>query len=153
MTSSSSLVISNFTFSCWIKRGYTEAEEKQIYLGALIIRISSSFGLHLQGKLSSGNKSWVISTGSAKIPYNEWTHIAVTINYYTIKAYINGDLSATYTTSSSIIRMNYEHQFFAESSNKSFIGNVSDIRLYATSLSEADIKELYNVKAKIDKNY
>lgn len=84
-----------------------------------------------------------------------------TFDKATVKIYIDGELKAT-TTTSSTNDIGYANNYLfigAEAAGNStnpetstFVGNISDVRIYATALSAAAIKDLYETSAEIDKN-
>ena len=83
---------------------------------------------------------------------NEWNHICVIRNGTTYKLYVNGvaapqnGANNSYTHNASnlyLLNRSYNNNYAANAS-------LSDFRLYATELTEAQIKELYNTSATID---
>jgi hypothetical protein len=83
---------------------------------------------------------------------NEWNHIVVIRNDTTYKAYING-IAETQSGSNNY----YSHSaaklwLLNRSTNNKYAANtsISDFRVYATELSDKDIKELYDTSAIID---
>ena len=92
---------------------------------------------------------------------NNWHMLTGTFDKATIKIYIDGELKAT-TTTSSTNDIGYANNYLfigAEAAGNStnpetsnFVGNISDVRIYATALSAAAIKDLYETSAEIDKN-
>lgn len=92
---------------------------------------------------------------------NNWHMLTGTFDKATVKIYIDGELKAT-TTTSSTNDIGYANNYLfigAEAAGNStnpetstFVGNISDVRIYATALSAAAIKDLYETSAEIDKN-
>jgi len=73
------------------------------------------------------------------------------------RTYINGNLHHTYAYTSYGIHFNTSARLFlgceantASPTTPYFNGQMSDFRIYCTSLSESDIKLLYNTRMKID---
>lgn len=91
-----------------------------------------------------------------------WHMFTCTYDGFTTKGYIDGVLkcnSSTYSTKTPIYHNQNNGIFIgAEATNSTqypaadryFNGKISDVRIYATALSDADIKELYNNAASID---
>lgn len=85
---------------------------------------------------------------------NQWNHIVCIRNGNTYQLYINGTVQ-TQNASNNF----YSHNASAlwllnRSTNNAYAANASivDFRMYATALTEAQVKELYNTSATIDKN-
>lgn len=88
-----------------------------------------------------------------------WHMLTGTCDRTNVKIYIDGVLKATTATSSTNLfkYANVKLYLSAEASgsgpaSSSMVGNISDARIYATALSEADIKELYNIPVTIANN-
>ena len=93
--------------------------------------------------------------------YSGWHHFAATYDGYKSRIYVDGILKVTSeetTTKYPIVYNTTNGIFIAAEAGGSastpidtkFNGKLSDIRIYATALSEADIKELYNTSFIID---
>lgn len=90
-----------------------------------------------------------------------WHHLVGTFDGITAKLYIDGGLeSAAVTGNTSPLPISYNgnNTIFigAEAGGNTvtpagsyFNGKISDVRIYATALSESDIKELYSVRASV----
>lgn len=90
-----------------------------------------------------------------------WHMLSATYDGFVLKTYIDGILVTTltkYTTKTPIYYNNNSAMFISGESASSltapngaiFRGNISDVRIYATALSEKDILSLYNNNAYID---
>lgn len=96
----------------------------------------------------------IVSFGT--IPENKWNHLTTVYDKGTIKTYLNGEL-VNINTSTSIETLNWNNINWccigsAHEDDFYFNGNLSDIRIYSTALSDEDIKELYNTSAIINNN-
>lgn len=81
---------------------------------------------------------------------NQWTMLTFVYDSTGTKTYINGELHHTYTNTSYGIHFNMNARLFlgceantASPSSPYFNGEESDFRIYATALTPAQIKELY----------
>lgn len=94
-------------------------------------------------------------TLSYTIPTNKWEHYVITRNSSNIKLYVNGVLKVT-TTSTAFTSIGTKGTIGASSTNtatgsgNNFAGALSDFRIYATALSDADVLDLYKNSASID---
>ena len=80
-----------------------------------------------------------------------WHHCVVTGNGSTTKLYIDGIYAGAATTYKAITGTQIYISGWDTSTSYTFSGsNLSDFRIYATVLSDADIKELYNTPLSID---
>lgn len=86
-------------------------------------------------------------------PYNgAWHHYAITGDGTTTTLYIDGEKKGTAKTYKAITGTQlYISGWDTGTSYKWTNGNISDFRIYATCLSESDIKQLYCVPASINK--
>ena len=94
------------------------------------------------------------STGYS-FPLSTWVHIVETINGSTTKTYINGALYNTYTNANSPkvaskIAVGARADSPIVTSNFILNGKMSDVRIYASVLSDSDIKELYETGQSVD---
>ena len=83
---------------------------------------------------------------------NEWNHIVVIRNDTTYKAYINGIAETQSGTNNYYGHSVAKLWLLNRSTNNTYAANtsISDFRVYATELSEEDIKELYDTPTFID---
>ena len=100
----------------------------------------------------------VRTTLSPRITTNTWYHLVMTFDNGIIKSYLNGELTDTVdkTSVSNTIKcvsstVRWSLGDYAYDQEK-FIGNLSDFRIYATTLTADNIKELYQTSALIDKS-
>lgn len=113
------------------------------------------FPLYITGvgyKLANSN----ISTNTL---LNEWHMLTGTYDKTNVKIYIDGELKGTAATNSTnnigypsgnAIFIGAEAAGNHIPASTAFVGNISDVRIYATALSAEDIVELYSVGASID---
>lgn len=88
-----------------------------------------------------------------------WHHCAFTFNGTSIIIYLDGKQVATTTFDKGTIGYNSTAPLLVSGepsssayTGNSWLGKLSDMRVYATALSANDIKELYQTSASIDKN-
>lgn len=146
VSSYSSVGLTNATMAAWVNPSSYHSERSCIMIGGIYLTVDSS------GKLSGyayGKNPAGYHTGKTTIPLNTWTHIALVWNDTHLIGYVNGiedfrvACTGTFNTSTNI-------QVGMENSGRVFSGKLSDARIYATALSESDIKELYNTPLSID---
>lgn len=92
---------------------------------------------------------------------NTWHMLTGTFDKENVKIYIDGVLKKT-TATGSTNPIGYANNYLflaAEASgnntspaNSTFVGELSDLRIYCTALTESQIKELYDTSVTIDKN-
>jgi hypothetical protein len=96
------------------------------------------------------------NTSNGTIPLNTWTHIVITYDKTNIKFYINGVLDRTVTITGGPIvpSANSDRVSIGGESYNDYgryiDGNVDDVRIYATTLSDSDILELYQTRGSLD---
>lgn len=116
--------------------------------------------------LASGNSFSSYQTLYSITPYDNlisnWHMITATYDGYDMKLYIDGILDNTlnvnsiktpilyHASNSIILAAEAGAQANTVESNRYLNGKLSDFRIYATALSDADILALYNTRAKID---
>lgn len=151
-------LIKNFSISLWIKRNPLDGKTHHFYCGNMDLYLYTNDKLRIQWNHAADDLSYnntnTWDTGEI-IPENQWTQIAFTFNAGIIDLYINGKYVKTSNRSGTGTNIRgYRGNCIGSYTNLSnpFIGNISDIRVYCTTLSAADIKELYNTAAQIDKD-
>lgn len=153
-------IIGNYTFSVWFKittwRDGSGANAIYIYhLGYGFSNIQSSVWINSNSiKLISNNTQY---NPSYSFSLNTWYHLVTTQDSSTAKIYINGTLLGSTSVSStsivcSLLTVMNRSANSTVGSDGGYIanGNISDLRIYCTALSDADVKELYQTSALID---
>lgn len=97
------------------------------------------------------------TTGSSLA--GSWHMLTGTFDRTNVKIYIDGELQGTTPTDSTNI-ISYANNGFViggeangtttSAASSSYVGNISDVRIYATALSAEDIATLYHTPAQID---
>jgi hypothetical protein len=115
--------------------------------------VNYNFGGVYNGIRTIYNNSGIIDYGKTSIVNNTWTHVAVVFSSTYIRTYINGSLSNTTATSTSI---NYANWFtngkftpliigkVVSEGGTNFTGYIDDWRLYSMQLNDAQINAIYN---------
>lgn len=156
------------TVSCWIYQTATSATSGSNTSSNLFIvsngRDYEHYGFGLRS--SSGTPTFIIgggTTGNITVSsgvntMNGWHMVTGTWDGATAKIYIDGVLKASkactgvdYTHAGGAFvvgKMSYGHT--STTTHFPFPGKISDVRVYATALSEADILELYNAPIAVD---
>lgn len=143
------------TLSLWVNWETISSGQSVIFLD-----YASKIGL---GLMSTGILCGTSGPGNYKtfsktnLTANTWYHFVVINPDEEIglnrKLYINGvEQSPTSSVSNWSYNVNQIQIGKRSSTSDGFIGKLSDLRLYSTILSEADIKELYQTSALIDRN-
>jgi len=137
-----------FTFNIWFKKITDEWSSKTwetIFGGPS--------GFELETKNGSTNspiiKLYNWGGGTTSYSLDQWNMITFCRNSSETKLYLNGELKIT-GSSGSVPSGNYFIGAWNSITQQNYRGYLSDARLYATTLSESDIKSLYNVGAVID---
>lgn len=99
---------------------------------------------------NNSNSHVTLSTSS--LPLNAWRHFCVTYDGSTAKYYVNGDLKNSVAQTGALKAFKYLYIGYSKAGGATRMCKaiVSDFRIYATCLSNADILELYNVGNSID---
>lgn len=146
----SGVFIPEYTWAGWIKRNYTTAATKQIHANIATVNLYTDFSPYLSwtsGKVDGSTTGNGAAGGTKIATLNEWVHMAITYKSGIGKFYINGELIKTW---------NYTSQgvYIAAAANNTlgngFIGNLSDIRIYTTTLSDTEIKLLCQMGMRVD---
>ena len=120
------------------------------------LRLNTNNKLYFNQWNSSGGDS-LYNTSVNNITLNTWTHICYTWDGTNMKLYINGinDSNFTYKNGNThrtgnLLNIGGDIYNANTGGSKYFNGSISDVHIYATTLSEEDIKELYNTPTNID---
>lgn len=109
------------------------------------------------------NNTWQFNDGTKWVSYScggstlgEWGHYACTLKDNVIKIYKDGNLIST-NTNPDIDKIVTSKHFVClgcdfPGGDEYFTGKLSDFRIYATALSDSDIKDLYETKFSLDNN-
>ena len=84
-----------------------------------------------------------------------WHMYSIVFNKTNLKVFIDGTSIVDATMTQELTSMVRQYSYIGKSSysgDSYFDGNISDFRIYSTALSAEDIKQLYQSKARIDKN-
>lgn len=88
--------------------------------------------------------------------YGSWTHVCCTydVSNHRKVIYINGSQKGTNTTAvtSNIHTLKKLRVFSSGDTTNGIVGKISDLRVYTTALSSADVLELYNTTMSVDNN-
>ena len=130
---------SNPSFSCnygnWNVRQY----EFTFYLS----------GIRYSGGYPTNRCGWI--PGGALIPKLQWTHVALTYDGTTVRAYVNGVQTAQYAASGNIGTTNEALRVAARGGNGApgalFNGYIDEVRLLNRGLTPSEISEDYNARA------
>jgi hypothetical protein len=102
----------------------------------------SSANIGIAGRVG-GNYTSIISTGSDKYSFGSWNYFVVLADGYNYRIFINGleEKSVAY------VKMDSSFGDFSIGkpnwSNESFKGSIDDVRIYNRTLSESEIKVIY----------
>lgn len=146
-----------FTFNVWFKKvtGEWSSKSWETILGG-------PSGFELEGKLSSSQNAYVHpynwGGGSTSTPnsysmaydLDKWNMVTMVRNDTGTKFYINGEFKVNGSTRGSIPSGDYFIGAWKTATQQNYRGYFSDARIYATALSDANIKELYDTAASID---
>lgn len=146
-----------WSVSCW----YYKSENPTGYEG--LFCLSKNSGSDADKKIAAmpnAGRIWYKGeSGSltiSKLKIAEWTLLTMTCDGTVVKIYENGTLIGSYNAGNEILDANdlvigaRASSADAESTSVYFTGQISDFRIYATTLSESDIQSLYNNSAFID---
>ena len=107
---------------------------------------------YLRGGLVVGGSRKVDNCTSTKLTDGSWHMCTMTYDGATIKRYVDGVMEkSTATTGALVTSTSFVLGHYG--SNTSYYSKetyTSDVRLYTTALTEAQIKELYNTSSTID---
>lgn len=150
---STTAMTNEFTFASWIYRDYTDTTTRTFYLGLCQIYLHTNFSLRIQWTHASANLSYnntnIWDSGPIIQP-QMWTHIAYTFQNGIVRCYINGVKYKTSDRSDTGQFIRGTKGSPNASIGYTWIGGLSDLRTYATALSDEDIKELYETSVSID---
>lgn len=143
--------INNTTISAWI---YTTTSACG-GVGGFMRELSNKavFTMYNSTWQFTNGSSWVnINNGGVTV--NEWTHYACTFSNGIIIAYKNGERIST-TTNTAILTDVDSDNYVAvgcdfPGGDEYFKGKISDFRIYATALSDNEIKNLYQRRFSLD---
>lgn len=165
--------LKQFTFSCWFNQSSrtTVSNDTTTSIQFIIsqgrdynnycfnLSINNGFPVIYCGegtKDTSGNSvtpGYSIQHNKA-VSLNTWHHLVGTYDGTQVKLYVDGNLSKSQSVSNIpwtdcnnklvIGKMAYCYTY--TNRYRGFVGSISDVRIYATALSDEDVKDLYNQK-------
>lgn len=150
----SPIINNDITYSFWIKPN-GENGARSVYFGSYSL---TSWSV----EKTTGNVLRLYWNGSpdescsgATITDGVWQHICIAKKGTNeIKVYINGVLKWTSTATHNILNLPTTYRIGRDTRTGAtcYCGQMSDFRIYATSLSADDVLELYHTGASVDKN-
>ena len=150
--------IAELTFSCWCYLDSIVAYPAS----SMLFKDESSIGYNTSSKLNgmlteypATNTSMFFRMQHIEIQPHTWFHLVLTFNHGILSGYLNGekkdtlDYSATFTQ---IILDEGSDNLSFNNIGCPWDGKLSDFRMYMTSLTDDQVKELYNTSMSIDSN-
>ena len=149
--------IDNFSWSIWVKPNFTGSTAQYAFTVGRADAGAWGYGLQCRSAdclvFYGSNYRYAVATSNT-----EWTHIAFTKSGTTLKVYRNGVLANTTTfsgtnptyTDGDGVGIGCFH--YSGGNIYPYYGNISDFRIYATCLTDNDIKTLYNTAVSITNN-
>lgn len=121
-----------------------------IWYGVSYLTINSSgkLSVYAYGKDPAGYHN-----SNVTIPLNQWTHVAVIWDAYSVQLYINGKLDVNLSCTGSFSYGVAKHAFIGYEIDyvyRGFEGDISDVRVYNKALTAKEVLSLYNNEAYID---
>ena len=135
------------TFAAWVNITSYTNDRSCIAIGG------EYFTIAYGGQLSSyayGKSPAGYHNANTVIPLNTWVHLAIVWDDTSVRYYYNGKPDGSVSTTGSFSYGN-AFQLGREGTSRQFNGMMSDFRIYATALSDADILDLYQNSASVDK--
>ena len=146
---STNTLINEMTISAWIKHSYTGTSYASIFSGLFHLYLfwesaNSRYKCRLSWQHATSLSSYSANTSDMGIvcPANTWMHVVWTFKDGYLKAYVNGqyyNYSDRTGTGQYMLSNYYNHTI----GSYDYVGNISDVRLYATCLTDQQISELY----------
>ena len=140
------MFIEPYTLSFWVK---PEDDTRAIYFGDY--NMSGACNMNFERQASGGGFRYYhngtnIYDNNATTPVNQWTMI--TIVYYpgSLMVYKNGSRTSTTTHTATITKGagNLRIGRDSRSDNTALLGKIDDFRWYSTSLSDEEVRQLYD---------
>ncbi len=139
-----------FTVNLWFHKDALGSKNYETLFGG-----PSGFEMDTRAGSSTTLSLYMASVrgGNAFSPFNlnEWYMVTMVRNGTNEMYYINGELKKT-IEAKSMPSGQYRIGAWASDTGQNYYGDISDFRIYATALTETQIKELYNTSMSIDNN-
>lgn len=146
----SSLLQNQFTVNLWFKKSELGSKNYETLFGG-----PSGFEMDTRAGSSSTLSLYMASTRGGNVfspfNFNQWYMVTMVNDGTNELYYINGELKKT-ITKKAMPNGNYFIGSWSSVTSQNYKGLISDFRIYATALLEADILELYYTSTMIDKN-
>ena len=144
----------DFTISCWVKFDDTTGNST---ICTMRTAVGNGIALFKIGNKIRFDDNAQFTFSDYTISANAWTHVVVTRLSSCKKLYVNGILKQTVNTVGDMKLISNVGTIGASSQGGDGISNylngqLSDLRIYATALSDSDILELYQSSASVDNN-
>jgi len=137
----------NFTINLWFKKSELGSKNYETLIGG-----PSGFEMDTRQGTETTLSLYMSSHGGkvfTPFEFNTWYMVTMVNDGTNEMYYVNADLKKT-ITKVSMPTGNYFIGAWRDISSQNYKGLISDVRIYATPLSVADILELYNTGASID---
>lgn len=159
--SSVPLSLQQFTMSFWVNVHSNANQAQHFLFGSFNSWTNNGIGIYRDVNktnyaiLYRSDAESSYSSFGYTFTLNTWTHVVLWWDGTTMKLYINGVLNNTKTYGSNgncLFKNIYlgNSMFNTHPDSETDDASMSDFRLYATALSEEDIKELYQTRASVD---
>jgi len=144
----------SLSISAWIY-----ADDWDTYFPRIVDRVyDEQFAFYVYG--GSNELTWALATAGGDVDYantgtttistGEWVHVVLTYDQSDVKLYVNGSLEDTYgegisgglDSSSSEIRIGERVEDGEDT--RAWDGKIDEVMIFNRSLSEAQVKEIYN---------
>lgn len=131
------------TFACWVYpiRNCSALSDNALYT------VINGTGIELYA-YGRSNK-WLICNNC--LTYNQWNHVVTTYSATERAVYVNGERKGIDEVSDVFDKERSLDTGIGSTTSRTFNGLISDYRVYKTTLSEQEIKNLYESRASITK--